>query len=292
MPFVICDVDDVLLEMGQISRLTEASMIEPLTRHLGFTQAEAAQREFMRSIEIIRQQLRSPAPVVYDGYQDIMERMAWWQRGVSEAGYEVKIWSRHALIACALEACALPVTAAVVHDVADHYWAFLAQHAAVYADAAALMQELWRANIPVHLATGSDGFLIFDEPRQTFVYDPEDAVRRKRDRLHCLYELGFHPEQISIGDPVGKPSPDFFRTALREFSQFIGREIDLGQTVVIGDSLTHDILPLLELGAARGVWLWRETPAPSPDTARPHPNVDIVTQLDAQSIRALFDNLA
>ncbi len=210
MPFVICDVDDVLLEMGQISGTTEASLIKPLTRHFGSTQGETVQREFRRSIEMMRRQLGNPSSVVCDGYQDIMARMAWWQRGVTEAGYEVKVWSRHALIACALEACGLPVTAAVVNDVADQYWAFVAQHATVYPDAAGLMQALWRANIPVHLATGSDGFLIFDEPRQTFVYDPEDAVQRKLDRLQGLYELGFHPEQISIGDPVGKPSSAFF----------------------------------------------------------------------------------
>ncbi|WP_089935856.1 HAD family hydrolase [Candidatus Entotheonella palauensis] len=291
MPFVICDVDDVLLEMGQISHLTEASLIEPLTRHFGAAQGEGVQREFMRSIGIMRQQLGNPSSVVDDRYQDIMARMAWWQRGVTEAGYEVKIWSRHALIACALEACALPVTAAVVNDVTDHYWAFVAQHAAVYSDAAALIQELWRAHIPVHLATGSDGFLIFDEPRQTFVYDPEDAIQRKLDRLQGLYELGFQPEQISIGDPVGKPSPAFFHSALRDFSQHLGCEIDLGQTIAIGDSLTHDILPLLELGAGHGVWLQRETPAPNPELVSPHPNVDVVTQLDAQRLHALFDRL-
>lgn len=292
MPFVICDVDDVLLEMGQISHLTEASLIEPLTRHFGQTQGETVQREFTRSIDIMRQQLGNPSSVIDDGYQDIMARMAWWQRGVTEAGYEVKTWSRHALIACVLEACALPVTAAVVHDVADHYWAFVAQHATVYPDAAALVQELRRANVPVHLATGSDGFLIFDEPHQTFVYDPEDAVQRKLDRLQGLYELGFRPEQISIGDPVGKPSSAFFRTALRDFSQHLGHEIDLGQTIAIGDSLTHDILPLLELGARHGVWLQRETPASTLETIAPHPNVDIVTQLDAQSLHTLFDRLA
>ncbi len=292
MPYVICDVDDVLLQMGQIAHLTEASLIEPLTRHFGAVQGEVVQREFMRTIGIMRQQLGQPSAVACDGYQEIMARMAWWQRGVTEADYEVKVWSRHALIACALEACALPVTAAVVHDVVDHYWAFIAQHATVYPDAAALIRELWRADIPVHLATGSDGFLIFDEPRQTFVYDPEDAVQRKLDRLQGLYELGFRPEHISIGDPVGKPSPAFFHTVLRDFTQHLGREVDLGQTVAIGDSLTHDILPLLELGAGRGVWLQRETSASKPPTDSPHPNVEVVTQLDAKRFRTWFAHLA
>ncbi len=291
MPFVICDVDDVLLEMGAVSHLAEASTIEPLTRHLGPTQAEAVQREFMRSIEMMRRQLRRPSSAVDNGYQALMERLARWQRGVTEAGYEVKIWSRQALIACALEACEIPLTAALVHAAADHYWAFLAQRATVYPDAAALIRQLWRADIPVHLATGSDGFLMFDEHRQTFIYDPEHAVRGKRDRLRSLYELGFHPEQISIGDPVGKPSPEFFRVALREFSQAIGREVDPRQTVAIGDSLTHDILPLLEMGAARGIWVWRES-ASSVPAVSPHPNVDIVTELDTLSVQALFENLA
>ncbi|PON19455.1 hypothetical protein C2W62_02715 [Candidatus Entotheonella serta] len=225
------------------------------------------------------------------GHHDAHGTVAARGCGVTEAGYEVKVWSRHALIACALEACELPVTTAVVHDVADHYWAFIAQHATVYPDAAALIQELWRADIPVHLATGSDGFLIFDEARQTFVYDPKDAVQRKLDRLQGLYELGFRPEQINIGDPVGKPSPTFFRTALRDFAQHLGGEINLGQTVAIGDSLTHDILPLLELGAGRGVWLQRETSVAMPQTASAYPHADIVAQLDAKRLRALCDHL-
>ncbi len=83
MPFVICDVDDVLLEMGQIARLTEESLIEPLTRHFGSTQGEDVQREFMRSIGIMRRQLGSSSSVVCEGYQDIMTRMARWQRGVA-----------------------------------------------------------------------------------------------------------------------------------------------------------------------------------------------------------------
>jgi FMN phosphatase YigB (HAD superfamily) len=60
---------------------------------------------------------------------------------------------------------------------------------------------------------------------------------------------------------VDKPHLDFFRTVLQHFSDAIGQEVELARTGAIGDSLTNDICPLLDLGAACGVWLLCERSA-------------------------------
>jgi len=286
--FAVVDVDDVLLTTEGASQLAEQAILAPLVQHLGQPHATAVQREFTRAIHILTQQLRSHAATPSDAYHALRNRIGWWQRGLTDAGFEVKEWSRHTLVACALEACGLPVTTTVVHAVADHYWATVAQHATVFPDATALLQQLRTAGVAVHLATGSDGFLTFNDECQTFTYAPEAAVRRKLARLHGLTALGFGPGNISIGDPIGKPHLDFFRTVLQHFSDAIGQDVELARTVAIGDSLTNDICPLLDLGAACGVWLLRERSAFGDQQRWHHPQVTVVHTLDAEEVQQLF----
>ena len=114
----------------------------------------------------------------------------------------------------------------------------------------------------VHLATNSDGFLIFDEGAQTFLYDPEDAVAKKRARLGVVQEVGVLPEDVSVGDPIGKPAPAFFEAVLQEIKKR-GCSAPLDRAVCIGDSLVNDVLPLMALGVTRGVWLLKEHTGPS-----------------------------
>lgn len=288
MKFAVLDVDDVLLDTGGASHLAERAILVPLARHLGQADASAVQREFTRSIQVLTHQLRSHAATSSEAYHTLRGRIAWWQRGLTETGFEVKEWSRHTLIACALEAHGLPVTSAVVHEVADHYWATVAQHATVFPDAITLIRQLQTAGVAVQLATGSDGFLSFNNERQTFTYAPRAAVKRKLARLHSLAALGFGPANISIGDPVGKPHLGFFRTVLQQFSYATGQEIELARTAAIGDSLTNDIFPLLDLGAARGVWLLREGSTSDAQQHLPPTQVTVVNALDAGEIQQLF----
>jgi len=287
MRFAVVDVDDVLLATTEVLDAAARAMLTPLAEHLGQRRAAAVQREFTRAMDVLTRQLRTCGGPSDRDYAELMQRTAWWQRGLTEAGFEVKAWSRHALVACALEACGLPVTAAVVDAAADQYWITVAAQAAVRPDAAVFIRQLREAGGAIHLATGSDGFLTFDDARQTFTYVPEEAARLKLARLDGLASLGFGADDISVGDPIGKPDPEFFRTVLDRFSVAVGRDVDLARTVVVGDSLTNDILPLLELGAARGVWLVRDGEAAGGGSWH-HPQVTVVSALDAEEVRDAF----
>jgi hypothetical protein len=90
----------------------------------------------------LTQQLRSPAATPSSAYQALRHRIATWQRGLTDAGFEIKDWSWHTLVACALDTCNPPVTAAVVQAVADHYWETVAQHATAFPDAMGLIEVL------------------------------------------------------------------------------------------------------------------------------------------------------
>jgi phosphoglycolate phosphatase-like HAD superfamily hydrolase len=292
MRFVIIDVDDVMLDTMQASRLAELAILAPLTQHLGAANADAVHHEFVRAIDTLTQQLRSPSATPSSAYQALRQRIATWQRGLTEAGFEVKEWSRHTLVACALEACGLPVTAAVVQAVAERYWETVAQHTTVFPDAAVLMQQLRAVGVAVHFATNSDGFLTFDEARQTFVYDPEAGRRQKLARLRGLLALGIARQAISIGDPVGKPHLAFFRTVLHDFSTRLGRTVEPQRTVAIGDSLRSDIRPLLDLGVAHGVWLLRDANAFAHQQRERLLQVSVVGTLDAPEVQYLFSHAA
>jgi FMN phosphatase YigB (HAD superfamily) len=288
MRFVIIDVDDVILDTTKASRLAEQAILSPLAQHLGPANADAVQREFSRAIVTLAQQLRSPSAMPNNTYQALRHRITTWQWGLTDAGFEIKEWSRHTLVACALDACGLPVTAAVIQAVADHYWETVAQHATVFPDAVALMQHLRTVGVAFHFATNSDGFLTFDEARQTFVYDPEAGIRRKLARLRRLLALGIDRHAISIGDPIGKPHPAFFRTVLRDFGTRLEQEVDLERTVAIGDSFTSDIRPLLDLGVAHGVWLLRDPSASEHHQRERLSQVSVVNTLSAQEVQHLF----
>lgn len=279
--FAILDVDDVLLATVEALDASSRAMLVPLTEHLGSGQAAAVQREFTLAMGLLTRQLRACGGEPEEDCVDLMRRTARWQRGLTEAGFEVKVWSRHALLACALESCGLPVTTAIVTAAADLYWTTLATQAAVWPDAAALVRRLRAAGVAVHLATGSDGFLAFDDARQTFSYSPERSTRLKLDRLRSLAQLGFCADDITVGDPVDKPRPEFYRRVLRRFAYAAGCDVDLDRTVVVGDGLGNDVLPLLELGAARGVWLLRDRAA-AKRAGGSHPRVTVASALDSE----------
>ena len=138
----ILDVDDVLTPTSDTLDAACEAMSDPLPAHLGRGQVVAVQREFRRYMDIAVRRLRADGDVPDDEYADLMRRTAWWQRGLTEAGFEVKRWSRHAL-----EARGLPVTAAVVDALAERYWATVAARAGVYPDAAAFDARLRNAGV-------------------------------------------------------------------------------------------------------------------------------------------------
>jgi FMN phosphatase YigB (HAD superfamily) len=275
---VFFDVDDVMLDMDRIAHLGVQAVSTPLSREIGEEAARVVQAELGAAYATLIRQLRS-AGVVHPEYEALRKEIARWQRGVTEAGYELKMFSRHTLLAIALEKHGHRVTKSAVHGAIDHYWQVLADATEVFADAKAAIERLFAGGVPFLLATNSDGFLILDEDAQTFRYDPEDAVRRKLARLGALRAIGIQDAQISIGDPIGKPNPAFYQKVLRDFAAFYGREAVLDRALAVGDSLTSDVLPMMHLGVRWGAWLVRSRSGGS-SFLEAHPHVAAIRTLD------------
>ena len=272
--FVIFDVDDVLLNMDAASKRAEESVRDVVRGHVNDDALAASIYDrFKRGYDTLRIDLRRDRGEPSADYGALIDAVNRWQRGVTEAGHETKRWSRDSLLAIALEAHGVPCTDALITNAMDRYWTVLAQHSLLMEDVVAIVDVLRARGIRFHLATNSDGFLTFDEARQTFVYDPPDAVAKKKRRLGLLQTIGIRDEHITVGDPIGKPDPRFFETVFDEFAAQAGCAIAADQTLVVGDSLSNDVLPPMALGAAKGAWLVRAETEAGP---RPLPGHDAV----------------
>ncbi|MBI4818009.1 MAG: HAD family hydrolase [Deltaproteobacteria bacterium] len=263
--FYVLDVDDVVLDMDRSRPVAEHALGASLSDRYGSTRGESLRRAVVAGYEILRRQLRAPAGTIAEGYPEFLARITHWQRGLVAAGHRPKVFSRETLLAIALEDHALPVEALVVRAVVDAYWEALASASRVYADASALISTLQARGAKVHLATNSDGFLHLSEG--TFVYDPADARLRKWARMEpALMTIGITVEDVTIGDPVGKPEPGFCARTLERF-RVRAPDLDLTRTLAVGDSVSNDVLPFLAAGVARGAVIVREPVAdPSDDT--------------------------
>jgi len=256
--YAILDVDDVVLATQQAEPGAARALRTALAPLLGDEKAATVHQEFVKNWRTMQRQHWSSNETVSDDYAALSEQISHWQQGVIEQGYEVKPWSRQALLACALVSQQVEVSERLVRDVTEAYWLELAESVGVHPDAVVAVDRLRSAGCQLHLATDSDGFLVLDEARQTFRYDPEASARGKIRRLTALWRLGFDPRDVTIGDPIGKPTLEFSRRTIADYSEKIGHDIDLRQTVVVGDSLSRDIEPFLKAGVAAGVWLVRE----------------------------------
>jgi FMN phosphatase YigB (HAD superfamily) len=275
---VFFDVDDVMLDMDRIAGVGVDAVRAPLEEALGAERAARVQATFHQTYRTLIRQLRSGAGTLDPEFAELRDRIRAWERGVTEAGFELKMFSRHVLMAIALDHHGIRPTARLIQGTADAYWSALAEATDVFPDARVAIDRLREDGTPFQLATNSDGFLDFDEARQTFTYDPPDAVRRKLERLDALRGIGIADAQISVGDPIGKPSPPFYRGVLEEFERFHGHAPDLSLGLAAGDSLTSDVLPFLDAGVRYGAWLQRqrtEGPALLPD----RPNVAVIRDL-------------
>jgi FMN phosphatase YigB (HAD superfamily) len=259
---IFFDVDDVMLDMDRIAHLGVEAVLEPLAAELGEARALAVRASLGEGYATLIRQLRSGGKTELPEYAALKAKIAHWQRGVTEAGYELKMFSRHSLLAIALEQHGHRVTEALVNAALDRYWQVLTGATEMFADARAVIARLRAEGTPFLLATNSDGFLLFDEAAQTFRYDPADAVKKKLARLAALRAVGIEDAQITVGDPIGKPDPRFYQRVVADFERFYGGKPDLSRALAVGDSLNSDVLPFLQLGVGYGAWLQRERKDP------------------------------
>jgi FMN phosphatase YigB (HAD superfamily) len=277
---VIFDVDDVLIIMDEALLAAEAAIEAPLARRFGAITARKSRANFTAHYQTLLDHLRLPVGARNEVYERLRARIDAWQKGVTDAGFEVKQWSRDTLLAVAMEDAGEQPTAASVNEALDAYWATLTEKTRLYPDAAALCEKLRERGVTFHLATNSDGFLSLDDARRTFVYDPPSSAERKVARLGATQALGAARRNITVGDPIGKPGAAYYARVIQEFSDTLGRPIDLTRTLAVGDSLKADVVPFLQAGVGYGAWLVRAAAASGLDDTTQVPIIRSLAELE------------
>ncbi|MDD9932828.1 MAG: hypothetical protein OXT09_04455 [Myxococcales bacterium] len=135
MGFAILDVDDVLLCVAEASYSGMAQVQRALQRHLAARDAQRVCEAFGRHLSTLAARLHqagTPAPA----YVQLRARLEHLQEPILRAGYDLKEWSRQAVLACALIDCDIAPGRRVIDDAADAYWRHIEEKAGLHVDVA------------------------------------------------------------------------------------------------------------------------------------------------------------
>ena len=251
---VILDVDDVLVDMDAAVNAGIEAIGAPLETRFGPAVGARVQAGFRRAYHLLLDNLlgiRSNSDPEYGAFYAQISDL---QSEVVRQGFEVKRWSRDTMLGWALRNEGLEIRDELVREVMAACWDAVAKGSRVANGAPELLQMLTAAGVPYHLATNSDGFLLLRDGR--FFYDPAHAIQAKLARLRAvLLELGIDEGAVSVGDPIGKPTPVFASRIIDDFQNLLSRKLRLDRCIAVGDSYTNDIMPLLDQGVGAGIWV-------------------------------------
>ena len=145
-------------------------------------------------------------------------------------------------------------------------WQAIGDNAPFYPDSLRFLKSLIVNHKSFYLITSSDCRLGYSSKDKLFTYDPQYSKNLKLERLKKFTELGIPKENIFIGDPHDKPETQIFKNAMKKASVDLGIELTsdvkdkthpMCTTVMIGDSITNDLLPAKKAGIEKLIWINR-----------------------------------
>lgn len=159
---------------------------------------------------------------------------------------QIKKWSREVFIYLAALKFGVKISNTNLIYTTNHLWSNISQTATYYPDTLPFFKSLQDKKIPIYLITSSDCRLTLDDKTGLFHYDPEFSRKLKLARLKRFVDLGIPAENIFIGDPYDKPNPWVFRLALEKAKKDLKNK--KFTSIMIGDSVTNDLLPAKKAG--------------------------------------------
>ncbi len=153
-------------------------------------------------------------------------------------------WSRELWLYTASDVAQKSVSAKLAQDAAEAYWTAIGQYARPYADVQEFFESKWwnSSQWELVLVTSSDGRLCLAADGNRLRYDPEYSTEKKIDRIPVALRKWSVPNGIFVGDPVGKPNPQFWRIVTNN----IGYNSREDVAVMVGDSAIVDLTNLPE----------------------------------------------
>jgi FMN phosphatase YigB (HAD superfamily) len=250
------DVDDTLVDTVRMHNEASSSIVSVLGSFVGDKKAYDVVRRFEEIFEILIESHQSSAPDIERTQRerdDLLRRIAEYQQEIKARWRTTKKFSRETLLKIAGEDYGIDLTSEQIRQCIDHYWQHVLSHPLCFDDAIRLTQMLAKVGLPLFLMTSSDGRLTLNESGQ-FDYDPVSSRRFKEARVQSLRAEGLHYREVFVGDPIDKPTREFFQFVYDSVERHLGRRLNPQHTVVIGDSYTSDLqIPVSEWKVGLGV---------------------------------------
>lgn len=256
----LADVDDTLIDTAGMHNAASSSIVGVLGQFVGEKKAEQVVRRFAEIFQILvtshQSSERHEATRIEETRKSDCEleaRIDECQQEIRQRWGTTKKFSREMLLKLAGEDCGAALTPQQIQQCADHYWQHLESHVICFDDAIRLTEDLARAGSPLFLFTSSDGRLIPKENGH-FDYDPESSHRFKEARVEKLRAKGLRYQSVFIGDPIDKPTPEFYKMVYSSVERNLHRHLDPRNVIVLGDSYRSDLeIPVSDWKVALGI---------------------------------------
>jgi len=252
----LADVDDTIVDTVRMHDEASRSIVSVLASFVGDRKANDVVGRFEEIFGILIESHQSSEPKIERSQQekdDLLTRIAEYQQEITARWRTTKKFSRETLLKIAGEDCGIDLTSEQIHQCIDHYWQHVLSHPLCFDDAIGLTQVLAKVGLPLFLMTSSDGRLTLNENGQ-FDYDPASSRRFKESRVQSLRAEGLYYREVFVGDPIDKPTREFFQLVYDGVERHLGRRLNPQHAVVMGDSYTSDLqIPVSEWKVGLGV---------------------------------------
>ncbi len=263
----LSDVDDTLVDTAHIHTTASYAMMPTLIKSLHPDLARSVIERFVAYFDLLiaGHQVRAShdwdalPQGMFQQYHELYARVAASQESVQQQWGTVKVFSREVLLHLACEDLGTQLEPVELDSCIQQYWDAMARQAVFCSGTLRLVAVLAALGRPFYLFTGSDGRLTL-HPNGRFTYDPDRSLRFKSNRLDMLRLRGLTFRRAFIGDPVDKPSHEFYDNIVEGIFADVGADIRAQPTVVLGDSFAADLrIPMSTWNRCRGLLLWRGT---------------------------------
>ncbi len=245
----VFDVDDTITDTRLMHHRAAESVTQALSAHMPLDLAQSIAKRFRDVFDellINHQQNPRSSADTRKSSDELEARARGYQKEIAAIWGFSRLFSREVLLQIAVEDCGASLTPPELRHCVDAYWEHLFENPIIFEDTVRLTQELARRHVPTYLMTSSDA-RYYQQPTGQFTYNPAESRDDKRRRLDNLRRYGVEYRRAFIGDPIDKPTKEFFRLAFSGIAEDLHRSVGSFRIVVVGDSFRSDIETPLEL---------------------------------------------
>ncbi|MBD3362805.1 hypothetical protein GF362_03740 [Candidatus Dojkabacteria bacterium] len=249
------DIDDTLIDTAGVNEIASEGIVEALEEKYGNEKSERIKVQFNKIFNTIlagyrlnKDSANANNQELLDESNSLLEKVANSQKLVIKEWGKYKKWSREVFIKLAMDKVGVEPRKAYVEGAAESYWKELTAKVSFFSGAIDLNTRLVKNNRPIFLITSSDARLQMRDDGQ-FLYKPEYSKKMKTKRIEQLRRRGLEYQGLSIGDPEDKPTIEFFKKAISLAENCLSKNLDLKNSVIVGDSYEGDLeTPFTKMG--------------------------------------------